>query len=111
MTEIHFYITEQAVNDMETEDYEAFERAQDGDFKLYRVRPALCRFMVDAANKPVPYEQALKISGKMKISHIKDFLETFFKTIQAAAIPKASGSPSSSPTEVKPTDSPSQPGS
>jgi hypothetical protein len=110
MSEIQFYITEQGVNDMEAEDYEAFERAQDGDFKLYRIRPALCRFMVDELNRPIPYEQALKISGKMKIGHVKQFLESFFQTIQGAAVKKANGSPSKSPTEAGPTDSPSQPG-
>lgn len=110
MTEIHFYITEQAVNEMEADDYEAFERAQDGEFKLYRVRPALCRFMVDEKNAPIPYEQALKISGKMKLRQVKEFLEAFFKTMEDAAVKKTSGEPSSSPIEAGPAGSPSPTG-
>jgi len=98
--EIIFYITEEAVNNMEAIDYEAFERAQDGEFKLYRLRPALCRFMVDANNKPVPYQQALKVSEKMKISQVKDFIQKFFETVSNNAVPKGNGNLSSSPSEV-----------
>lgn len=99
--EIQFYITEKAVNEMSAEDYEAFERAQDGEIKMYRLRPAICRFMVDEHNNPIPHEQAMKISGKMKIIQYKDFIEKFFQTMQDATISKGNGSNSKSLTEVE----------
>jgi len=105
--EIQFYITEKAVNEMSAEDYEAFERAQDGEIKMYRLRPAICRFMVDNNNQSIPYEQALKLSGKMKVGQYKDFIEKFFTTMNEAAIPKVNGSSSKSPTEVELVVSPS----
>ena len=108
--EINFYITEQSVNDMSAEDYEAFERAQDGEIKMYRLRPAICRFMVDEHNQPVPYEQALKLSGKMKVIQYKDFIQKFFETMNNATVPKVNGSSSKSPTEVELEVSPSLPG-
>lgn len=99
--EIQFYITEKSVNEMSAEDYEAFERAQDGEIKMYRLRPAICRFMVNEKNEPIAYEQAMKLSGKMKVGQYKDFIEKFFTTMQDATIPKANGSSSKSPTEVE----------
>ena len=100
--EIYFNITEDAVNNMAAIDYEAFERAQDGEFKLYRLRPALCRFMVDKDNKPMSYEQALKISEKMKIKEVKDFIGKFFETMSNNAVPKGNGNLSSQPSEAPP---------
>lgn len=105
--EIQFYITEKAVNEMSAEDYEAFERAQDGEIKMYRLRPAICRFMVNDKNEPIQYEQAMKLSGKMKVGQYKDFIEKFFNTMSEATIPKANGSSSQSPTEVELVASPS----
>ena len=103
--EIRFFITEQSVNDMDIVDYEAFERAQDGDVKIYRIRPAVCRFMVDENNIPIPYNQALKASEKMKLKDFKDFINKFFETMQGSAIPKSTGSELKSPTEAVPVDS------
>lgn len=105
--EIKFLITEDSINNMSAADYEAFERAQDGDIKLYRLRPAICRFMVDAKNVPVPFAQALKISEQMKVKEMKDFIAKFFDLMRERAIPKESGSPLKSPTEAEQTDSPS----
>jgi hypothetical protein len=107
MSEIRFFITEQAVNDLEVDDYEALERAQDGDVKMYRLRRLMCRFMVDENNQPVPFEQALKITGKLKIAELKDFTQKFFAAMQERAVPKESGSLSKSPTEAVQADSPS----
>lgn len=108
--QVFFDVTEKTVNEMSAEDYEAFERAQDGDFKLYRLRPALCRFMVNEDHTPVPYEQAVKISGKMKIGEVKDFVRQFFDVMKRSAIPNGNGSPSKSPSEVERADSLSQAG-
>lgn len=99
--EIHFLISEKLVNDMSIEDYEAFERAQDGEIKLYKLRPAICRFMVDEKNIPIPHERALKVTGKMKVPEVRSFIEQFFNTITNATVPKGNGSPSVSPSEVQ----------
>ena len=98
--DINFYITEQAINDMSASDYEAFERAQDGEVKVYKLRPAICRFMVDEHNKPIPYEQALKISEKLKIKQLKDFIGKFFEVMKNTTVPKETGTPSPLPSEV-----------
>ena len=103
--EIRFSITEELINEMEAEEYEAFERAQDGDLKMYRLRPAMCRFMVDENNIPVPHKEAMKIPGKLKIKHYKDFVNQFFEAMQNKAVPKESGSPLELPIEVNQMDS------
>ena len=105
MTEINFYITENLINDMDASDYEAFERAQDGDIKIYRLRPAMCRFMVDENNQPIPHAQALKISEKLKIRQLKDFVQKFFDVMKNSAVPKLNGSPLKSQSEVELADS------
>lgn len=108
--EINFYITENAVNELEVKDYEALERAEDGDAKLYRLRPVICHFMVDENNKPIPYEKALKISEKMKLKDAMEFVQKFFEAVKERAVPKANGSLSKSPTEALSESSPSQSG-
>ena len=110
MTDFYFFITEDAINEMEAKDYEAFERAQDGEFKLYRVRPAIARFMVDKDNKPIPYTIALKQSEQMKIKKVNKFITAFFEVMQNKAIPKESASPLKSPLEAVTADSVFQPG-
>ncbi len=108
--EIRFFITEDAVNNMDVADYEALERAQDGDVKLYRLRPMMCRFMVDENNQPISFAQALKITDKIKMKEMKDFVGKFFETMKGAVIPKETGSLSQSPIEVKQVDYLSQAG-
>ena len=98
--EINFLITEQSVNDMDIVDYEAFERAQDGDVKLYRLRPAITRFMVDKDNKPIPFDEAIKVSSKLKVKDMKNFIQKFFEVMKQSAVPKANGDLSKSPLEV-----------
>lgn len=97
--DINFYITEQSVNDMDIVEYEAFERAMDGDVKLYRLRPAIARFMVDENNRPIPHAQALKISDKLKVKDVKDFLGKFFQVMQDSAVKKTRESELKSPSE------------
>jgi len=107
MTEFYFYITEDAVNDMDAIDYEAFERAQDGEFKLYRLRPAIARFMVDKDNNSIPYATALKSSERMKLREVKDFIGKFFEAMKNKAVPKESGIPSEQPSIPVTVESPS----
>lgn len=98
--EIQFNITKELFENMDAVDYEAFERAQDGDIKMYRLRPAVCRFMVDNNNVPIPYSQALKNSEKMKVKDVLNFIRQFFESVRDNAIPKGNGTPSSLPSEV-----------
>ena len=95
-----FYITKDAVEEMEALEYEAFERAQDGEFRLYRIRPAIARFMVDENDKPIPYAIALKQSERMKLKDVKQFVNSFFETMKDSTIPKENAKPSNSPLEV-----------
>jgi hypothetical protein len=98
--EIIFNITKEGIEEMEAEDYEAFERAQDGEVRLYRLRPAIARFMVDEHNKPIPHPQAMKISGRMKLKDMKSFISKFFDIMRDTAVPKANGNSSSLPSEA-----------
>jgi len=107
MTTFFFNITEDAINEMEAIDYEAFERAQDGEFKLYRVRPAIARFMVDKNNVPIPYATALKQSERMKIKEVNKFITSFFEIMQDKAVKKVSGIPSEQPLTQAMVESPS----
>lgn len=110
MTEFYFNLTEEKINDMEAVEYEAFERAMDGEFKLYRLRPAIARFMVDEKNNSIPYVSALKMSEKMKMREVKDFIRKFFEAMSLKAVPKATGMPSEPPSIVPTVASHSQPG-
>jgi hypothetical protein len=94
MTEVHFYITKEKIEALSVADFEAFERVQDGDTKIYRLRPAMCQFMVDENNVTVPIETALKITEKFSMGQLKEFVEQFFEAIKLASVPKANGSPS-----------------
>lgn len=108
--EYQFYLTKEAVEEMETIDYEAFERAMDGDVKLYRLRPAIARFMVDKDNKPIPYNQALKFSEHLKVKECNEFVRKFFDSMSEKAVPKANGSELKSQSEAITADSLSLPG-
>lgn len=101
MTNIYFDITEERINSMSIEDYEALERAQDGEVKLYKLRPVLCRFMANEDGSEIPYEEALKITSKLGIKEFKSFIEQFFNAVKERAVPKANGSPLKSPSEVQ----------
>ncbi len=105
--EFQFYLTKEQIEEMDTLEYEAFERAQDGEFRMYRLRPAIARFMVDANNKPIPYAVALKQTEKLKVRHYEMFIKNFFEMMQNTAVPNGNGSPSQEPIEVKQMDSPS----
>jgi hypothetical protein len=113
MTTIRFQINEEtAYKQIATEEWEAMERAQDGDVKIYRLRPVLARFMVDEEGKPLTQEQALKISGKMPFDEFMgDVFPAFFEALRSAAVPKANGnssnqlSPASTPASEFPIGS------
>ena len=69
--EINFHLTEESVNGLSWEEYEVFERVQDGEsIKLYRLRPVLARFMVDDKVQPVEHDKAMKILSKITMGDI-----------------------------------------
>ncbi len=108
--EIHFLINEQSVNNMTWEEFETFERAQEGDMKLYRLRPILARFMTNGGNLPVEHDKAMKVLAELPVSKIKETIEIFMNTLKEGTVPKANGSELKSPIEVVSTDSPSPSG-
>jgi len=105
-----FDITEEKINDMPVEDFEALEMAQDGDPKIYKIRRVMCHFLVDEDHKEVPYETALKITSKLKLPEMKSFVEQFTDAMKAKAVPKANRSPLSSPSQANMVDSSFQTG-
>ena len=110
--EINFHLTEDSINGLSWEEYEVFERVQDGEsLKLYKLRPILARFMVDENTKPIKHADALKTLAKVKMNEIKDVVSAFMEGMQNSTVPKASGTPLNSPSEAEPTDSESLPGS
>jgi hypothetical protein len=105
MTEINFLVTKDVFESLSLEEYEAFERAQDGEVKLYQMRPVLARFMVDEKNKPVPHTQAMKVLGKLPVSKLRETMEKFMEAMKAGTLPLPTGEPSSSPSEASPQTS------
>lgn len=107
--EIHFHIDQESVQSMSWEEYETFERAQDGDVKMYQLRPILARFILNG-DGPMPHDKAMKMLGQLPISKIQETVEAFVGAIREGAIPKANGSSLSSPLEVAPAGSASPDG-
>ena len=110
MTEIHFLINEKSVNDMTWEEFETFERAQEGDMKLYHLRPILARFMTNGNDLPMVHKDAMKILGTLPVSKIKETIGIFMTALKDGTIPKANGSESKSQSEPTLADSRSQDG-
>jgi hypothetical protein len=94
MSTFYFEITEEKINSMSLENYEALERAQDGEVKIYKIRPVLCRFMVDENGNDIQYEEALKVTSKLGVKEFGEFVNQFFIAVKEKAVPKANGSPS-----------------
>lgn len=97
--EITFLINEQSVNNMTWEEYETFERAQEGDVKLYRLRPILARFMLNG-NGLMEHKKAMDILAKLPLGKIKETVNLFMDTLKGSALPKANGTQSNSPLEA-----------
>lgn len=113
MTAIRFQINRETImHDITIEEWEAMERAQDGDAKIYRLRPVLARFVVGEDGKLIPQEQALKEMGKIPFDEfMKDVFTAFFDALKDSAVPNASGSSSKLPSEASTPASPSPDGS
>ena len=110
--EIHFHLGVNTVNTLTWEEYETFERLQDGEaLKLYRLRPVLARFVVDDNNLPVSHADAMKALGKVSMPQIKDVVAQFMANLKDSTVPKVSGDSLNSPSAPAPEVSESPAGS
>ena len=103
VTKIKFRMSEAMMNSLSTEEYEALERAQDGEVKMYRLRPVFARFVVDEDGMPVDHEKAMRMLGAVPITQIGEIVKGFMAALQGAVVPKESGNssaPPSVPSEV-----------
>ena len=46
----------------------------------------LARFVVDAAGNPMPFEEAKKLMGKLKLSEVSGVLQQFMELVNNAAV-------------------------
>ena len=74
--------------------------AQEGDIKLYRIRPLIARFMVDENQSPLPQVSAMKLLSVVSLDQVPIVIKQFMDTLKDKAIPKESGL--SSPSESIP---------
>lgn len=110
--QINFHLTEGSINSLSWEEFEVFERVQDGEsIKLYRLRPVLARFMVDEKVQPLEHAQAMKILSKIPMAEIKDVVTAFMEGLKNSTVPKENGDSLNSPSEVPLQDSGSPAGS
>lgn len=109
--EVRFHIDENTVQNMTWEEFETFERAQEGDLKLFQLRPVLARFMVNGGEKHLPHKKAMEILGQLPLSKVQETIEIFTTAIRDGVIPKENASLSSSPSEAKAAGSESPDGS
>ena len=99
---INFRISEQSVNELTWEEYETFERAQDGNVKLRDLRPILARFMADDNGAPLEHKKAMAELATLHLGQIKDVVAQFMNALQNQAVPKANGNSSPLPSEATP---------
>jgi hypothetical protein len=112
MTVIRFQIDRNSVlKSISTEEFEAMEMAQDGDAKIYRLRPVLARFMVGEDGKIIEHVRAMRTLAKLPFEEfMQDVCPAFFKALQETAVPNPSGGSSKPPLEADTLPSPSLPG-
>ena len=92
MSSIRFHVTKEGIQDLTVEEFEAIEMATDGDLKVYRVSPALARFVVDENGEPVPYLAAMRQLGQLCLRDMETVIREFGEATRAAAVPKENGS-------------------
>lgn len=103
MTTVRFQINRETIlKDISTEEWEAMEMAQDGEVKIYRLRPVLARFVVDeATGKVMPQSLAMKKLGKIPFEEfMSDVFKAFFETLQNLAVPNTNGGSLNKPSEA-----------
>ena len=99
--EINFKLTEDFIKNLPEEDYEVFERLQDGEpFRLYKMKPLMAKAMVDDKGNKIPYVKAFVILSKAKMSEYEQITKAFTDGLLDATVPKVNGDLSNSPSEV-----------
>jgi hypothetical protein len=98
---VRFQINKSTIaKEISTQEYEALEMAQDGDAKVYRLRPLVARFMVDDNGLPIPHAQAVRELGKLPLEEfLQDVVTAFTGALMETAIPKANGTQLRQPSE------------
>jgi hypothetical protein len=96
--QLRFAITKDLLDTMTEEEYEAIEMAQDGQTRLYRIRPLMARFMVDEQGQQLNHEAAKQQLGKIPMGEWADVTSQFVNAFRDNAVPNANGSQSSSPS-------------
>lgn len=81
-------------------DYEAIERAQDGEARLYLLRPIMAKHMIDRDDKPIHPSAALRLLGEIPLEDWPGVIQSFIEGVRDAAIPNAKGSLSNSLSEA-----------
>lgn len=69
-----------------------------------QVRDFLARMAVDDQGAPVPYDQALRQVGQIKLTEFSAILSDALKTLRGEAVPNPSGSASTTPSGTADTD-------
>jgi hypothetical protein len=96
---ILFQITRELIEALPEKDYEVIEMAQDGEVKLYKLRPLLARFVVDDAGAKMPHAAAMRLLGEIPITQWGDVVNQFANALKTGTVPKANGTPLNSPSD------------
>jgi len=82
-------------------DIETIELFQEGEqVSTYRLKRMAAKFMTDDKGAYLPYKQALKVFDNLPAAEYGEGLTQFLQAMTEAAIPKANGTPSKSPSEA-----------
>ena len=96
---LHFKITKELIETLPEKDYETIEMAQDGEVRLYKLRPLLARFMTDENGQPIQQNVALKQLGEIPLAQWQDVIRIFAEALKTGTVPNQSGNSSNSPSE------------
>lgn len=77
------------------EDWETLERAEDGDMKLYRLRPLLARLMTEEDGTPMEHPVAMRQLARIPMNEVPGVVEKFMTAMRNLAVPKENGNSSS----------------
>ena len=108
---VYFDVTEKGIKDLTTEEYEALEMAMDGEIKMYRLRPVICRFVVNEDGSPMEHAVAMKMVGKIPVARMGEVMKGFTESLKERAVPKETGNSSVQPVEQNVAEFPSPSGS
>lgn len=96
---VHFRITKELIESLPEKDYETIEMAQDGEIKLYKLRPLLARFVADANGNPIAHTTAMLQLGEIPLTQWGDVVNQFANALKGTTVPNMSGNSLNSPSE------------